>query len=305
MRLERAHPTNPAVVMESVHHFFKEVAGNPLIRPAWFFDVRQQGEAIPDVGTHLVDGVQWECFPDQALDWRKDIKRANRPPLAHQAHARSNSNTPPASNHYPDYLKADIGPDRRPEVFANGEVTYTLRGIHAKVAALWRFEAPPGGGDTHLLARARHEAPTCASSRGAAQHYKPALYVEQQLQRPAAEFERRLSAPPSPPSARHWPGLDLKPAGASWEIVIPDKYRVGHEATFRAGDRDVPALSSPQAKCPPGKCPTCSLNTTLPPKPTPEPRPALSCLGATTAPSPLRSPSRCTPVPLHRTSNPG
>ena len=27
-------------------------------------------------------------------------------------------------------------------------------------------------------------------------------------------------------------GLDLKPAGAAWEIVIPDKYRVGHEQHF-------------------------------------------------------------------------
>ena len=26
--------------------------------------------------------------------------------------------------------------------------------------------------------------------------------------------------------------MDLKPAGASWEIVIPDKYRVGHEQHF-------------------------------------------------------------------------
>jgi len=50
------------VVIESVHHFFKEVSGKPLIRPAWFFDVRQQGEALPDVGTHLVDLVQWMCF---------------------------------------------------------------------------------------------------------------------------------------------------------------------------------------------------------------------------------------------------
>jgi hypothetical protein len=29
-----------------------------------------------------------------------------------------------------------------------------------------------------------------------------------------------------------WPGLDLKQAGAAWEIIIPDKYRVGHEQHF-------------------------------------------------------------------------
>jgi hypothetical protein len=26
--------------------------------------------------------------------------------------------------------------------------------------------------------------------------------------------------------------VDLKPAGASWEIIVPDKYSVGHEAHF-------------------------------------------------------------------------
>src|SRR5208282_1095428 len=67
-------PEQPAIVMESVHHFFKEVAGKPLIRPAWFFDVRQQGEPVPDVGTHLVDAVQRVCFPEQLLDWKKDVE---------------------------------------------------------------------------------------------------------------------------------------------------------------------------------------------------------------------------------------
>jgi len=63
-------PSDPAVYMESVHHLLKMVAGMPNRRPAWFFDVDQQGEAVPDVGTHLVDMVQWELFPDQPIDFR-------------------------------------------------------------------------------------------------------------------------------------------------------------------------------------------------------------------------------------------
>ncbi len=39
----------PAISKESVHHFFKYVSGNPLVRPAWFFDVAQQGEGVVDV----------------------------------------------------------------------------------------------------------------------------------------------------------------------------------------------------------------------------------------------------------------
>src|SRR4030066_1343674 len=58
---------DPAVSKISVHHFSKIVSGSLLLRPAWFFDVEQQGEGIVDVTTHLVDLIQWECFPEQIL----------------------------------------------------------------------------------------------------------------------------------------------------------------------------------------------------------------------------------------------
>ena len=67
-------PEEPAIVKESVHHFFKVVSGTPLKRPAWFFDVNQQGEGIVDVTTHLVDLVQWEAFPEQVIDYTQDIE---------------------------------------------------------------------------------------------------------------------------------------------------------------------------------------------------------------------------------------
>ena len=227
--LEHGSPLQPAVVMESVHHFFKEVAGKPLTRPAWFYDVRQQGESIPDVGTHLVDAVQWICFPDQALDWRKDIKvsSARRWPtrLTPEQFKRSTG-----LDHYPDFLKKDVNPDGDLEVYANGEVNYTVRGVQAKVAALWRFEAPPGTGDTlHALVRGTRA--NLVIKQGAEQNYKPALYVENKAGIPATQFEETVRAAVAKLSAT-WPGLDVKPAGAAWEILIPDKYRVGHEQHF-------------------------------------------------------------------------
>lgn len=66
--LQKGTEKEPAVSKISVHHFSKLVSGAPLKRPAWFFDVEQQGEGIVDVTTHLVDLVQWECFPDQILN---------------------------------------------------------------------------------------------------------------------------------------------------------------------------------------------------------------------------------------------
>ena len=50
--LQKGLPDNPSITMESVHHFFKNVSGKPLIRPAWYYDVAQQGEGIADVTTH-------------------------------------------------------------------------------------------------------------------------------------------------------------------------------------------------------------------------------------------------------------
>jgi predicted dehydrogenase len=228
--LVRGDAEHPAVVMESVHHFFKEVSGQPLIRPAWFFDARQEGEAIPDVGTHLVDLVQWECFPDQALDWQKDIQ-------VHSARRWPTALTPEQFQRatglaqYPDYLKSDIGPDGRLNVYENGDVNYTICGVAAKVTALWRFQAPPGGGDTHY-SKITGTLATLMIQQGEAEHYQPTLYVEKNSSASANEFEAALRVAVERLRGT-WPGLEVKPAGAArWEIVVPEKYRVGHEAHF-------------------------------------------------------------------------
>ena len=72
--LEKGTVADPAVVKTSIHYFYKFVSGNVLTRPQWFFDASQQGEGIADVMTHLVDLVQWECFPEQTIDYSKDVQ---------------------------------------------------------------------------------------------------------------------------------------------------------------------------------------------------------------------------------------
>ena len=72
--LETGSAQEPAVRARSIHHVMKVVAGTPLRRPPWFFDIDEYGEGLADVGTHVVDLVQWTAFPDQALDYRKDIE---------------------------------------------------------------------------------------------------------------------------------------------------------------------------------------------------------------------------------------
>ena len=90
--------------MESVHHLMKVVAGAVNLRPAWFFDTEEQGEALGDVATHLVDLVPLLLSPGQAIDYRSEIRVLGgeevadrpRPRAAAAAHRREGS-SPPSS----------------------------------------------------------------------------------------------------------------------------------------------------------------------------------------------------------------
>src|SRR5205085_3989936 len=64
----------PGVRLSNTHQLLKQVAGVPNRRPAWYFDITEQGEALADTGTHLVDRVHETLFPGEALDYRPDIR---------------------------------------------------------------------------------------------------------------------------------------------------------------------------------------------------------------------------------------
>ncbi len=166
----------PAVTKESVHHFSKHVSGAPIKRPGWFFDTAQQGEGLVDITTHLVDLVQWECFPEQVLDYRRDVKilRARRWPTVITP-AQFEQVTQLRA--FPEYLRRDVRADGNLYVHANGEIDYTLRGVHAKVSVLWNFEAPAGGGDTHFSVM-RGTRANLVIRQGAAEGHQPTLYLE-------------------------------------------------------------------------------------------------------------------------------
>src|SRR5688572_17672525 len=137
-QLEKGTAENPAITKESVHHFYKYVSGNILTRPPWFMDVTQEGEGIVDVTTHLVDLVQWECFPGQSINYEKDIQlvSARRWPTDMTL---SQFNNVTKLNGFPDYLKKDVANDSILKVYSNGEINYQLRGVHAKVSVVWAY----------------------------------------------------------------------------------------------------------------------------------------------------------------------
>ena len=200
----------PAVYMESVHHLLKLVAGVPNLRPVWFFDVEEQGEALADVGTHLVDLVQWTLFPDAALDYHKDVNvlDANRWP----------------TRMTPEQFKQVTGqPGNALDYYCNTRVTYALRGIHVKFDVLWNWEAPAGGGDTHFAVykgtKSRVEV-----RQSAAEKYVPELFVVgdvgKELRAKVAEL------------VKQYPGIAIEDRGGEFRVTIPNEYRVGHEAHF-------------------------------------------------------------------------
>jgi predicted dehydrogenase len=213
-------PEEPAITKESVHHFSKIVAGAPLKRPQWFFDVRQEGEGMVDVMTHLVDLVQWEAFPDVALA-PKDV-------TVLAAHRSATAITPAQfkqvtdADTFPDYLRDDVK-DGALQVYSNGDFTYRLRGVHARVSVKWNFEAPAGAGDTHYSIMRGTKAQLIIR-QGAPQKYHPMLYIEQAD--PGAVQAAIASLQPK------YPGVGVTREGDGWRVTIPEKYDIGHEAHF-------------------------------------------------------------------------
>lgn len=228
-KLQSGTAEEPAVEMESMHYFLKEVDGRPLIRSAWFFDVRQEGEAIPDVGTHLVDLVQWECFPDQALDYKRDIQVSKARRWATKIEPEEFERVT-GRREFPVFLKKDVGADGALEVFGNGEVRYVIRGVHARVAALWDFAPAPGAKDS-LFAMLRGTQARLVIRQTQKENFQPTLYIEKICAVADEEYQEVLKRAISK-LAVTWPGLELRRNGPGWQVVVPPKYSVGHEAHF-------------------------------------------------------------------------
>ena len=217
----------PAISKVSVHHFSKIVAGAPLKRPEWFFDVRQQGEGIVDVTTHLVDLVQWEAFPGQTLK-SSDVQMLN-------ARRWTTAITPAqfekvtSAKQFPSYLARDVK-DGVLQVYSNGEMNYTVKGVHARVSVTWNFEAPEGTGDTHFSIMRGTKA-NLVIRQGAEQKYKPVLYVERAPSVSAKAHEAALTAAVDRLQGK-WPGVTVRRDGDKFAVDVPAKYDVGHESHF-------------------------------------------------------------------------
>jgi predicted dehydrogenase len=221
--LEKGSALEPAVHARSIHHIMKVVAGTPLRRPPWFFDIDEYGEGLADVGTHVVDLVQWTAFPDQPLDYRKDIAvlAGRRWPLQ-MSQAQFTRVTGEAG--FPPALAAHVH-DGTLDYYCNNSVEYTLRGVHAEVEILWKWEAKEGG-DVYE-ASFRGTKSRVEIRQGSSERFVPEVYIAGADAGVAAAVEHRVAA-----LQARWPGLAAVKSGPDLHLVVPEKFRVGHEAHF-------------------------------------------------------------------------
>ena len=221
--LETGTAREPAVRARSIHHVMKVVAGTPLRRPSWFFDIDEYGEGLADVGTHVVDLVQWTAFPDQALDYRKDIEvlAGRRWPLKM---TRDQFTKVTGDAEFPPALASHVHGGVL-DYYCNNSVAYTLRGVHVELEILWNWEAAEGG-DVYE-ASFRGTKSRVEIRQGKAEHFVPEVYITGADAGVAAAVEKRVAA-----LQTRWPGLAAVKSGADIKIVVPEKFRVGHEAHF-------------------------------------------------------------------------
>jgi predicted dehydrogenase len=216
----------PAVTKISVHHFSKIISGSPVLRPAWYFDIQQQGEGIVDVTTHLVDLVQWECFPEKILNPSDvDMVEAKRWPTLI---SKEEFNEVTGIDDFPAYLQKDIK-DGKLNVYSNGEMVYKIKGIFAKVSVEWKYQAPPTGGDTHYSVMHGTKC-DLVIRQSAAEKFLPTLYVENIKGTTGKEFTSELRK-----VLKTFPydSLGIEDANINvLKIVVPEKYRVSHEEHF-------------------------------------------------------------------------
>lgn len=225
-KLQSGKPDKPAVENLSVHYFYKEVSGSPLVRPVWSFDVKQQGEGIVDVSTHLVDLIQWGCFPEQIIH-KSDIRMISAkrwPTIFTPADFKSVTQ----SDKFPDYLKGSVK-NGMLNVFSNGQMIYKIKGVFAKVSVEWKYKAPEGAGDTYFSIM-RGTNCSLEISQNKEEKYDPTLYVNAGEGTDLKKFETTLIG-----ALKNsvYKGLSIKKVSDTrWKVIIPDQYKVGPEARF-------------------------------------------------------------------------
>lgn len=227
--LQKGSAAHPSVTMESTHHFFKTVSGKPLIRPAWYYDVEQQGEGIADVTTHLIDLINWQCFPNKTIHYQSDVKvfTAKHWPTPITL-AEFNQSTQATS--FPAYLK-QCTKNNVLEVMANGSLSYTVKGVCVGMKVTWNYAPPAHGGDTFTSIKKGSKA-TLKIVQNEKNEFVKELYIQKAADVDCNTFDTQLQKTIGQ-LQKTYPFLSVKnKSNGIYLIDIPHKNRLGHEDHF-------------------------------------------------------------------------
>ncbi len=206
---------HPAVKLENLHALVKFSNSIPQLRPASFVDIRQQGEGMADVGTHLADLAQWTLFPGQAISYKTDVH------VLRADHAALSLTLPQFTRltgeaAWPEYLKRDIV-DGKLRDYTNGSCVYTLKGVHVSLQVGWQYEAAPGAQDSYFASY--HGTHALIELRaGPEENFIPQIYVTPVVKN-SAGWEEAL---------KHALGqLSYEKTAGSFHLLLPEAGRGG------------------------------------------------------------------------------
>jgi predicted dehydrogenase len=226
-RWQVGSPAEPALALSSTHHLKKTVAGQPLLRPWWWFDATISGEAMADVGTHLADLALGLLAPDDAVDYQRDIHfhgAESWPLLLSEEQFQTLTGLPG--------FPAELAPrlvNGQLYYAGNNTASFTLRGTHVKLETLWEYETPAGGGDLHSsVARGTKARVEVRQQPGE----MPEVFVTATNTAEHIPVVAMLRAKCAMFLGAIFPGLDVEDLGTEARLVIPDDLRTSHESHF-------------------------------------------------------------------------
>lgn len=224
----RPGTAEPTVLLHSLHYLMKTVAGQPLRRPAWWFDADVAGSAVADVGTHLVDLALWLLFPGRhvspaeitglmtGMAWPTEVSRSQFARMT-------------GLSDFPPHLRERWKSGGVLQYQGNGMFALTACGIHGRVLVNWAVERgpddPPEGNEIHV--RGTNAVVTARSVAALTDTDRPELRVI-----PTAPGRRAATVV----AVRRWcdsHGLAVEDRGPHLSVAIPDRLVTPHESHFR------------------------------------------------------------------------
>lgn len=216
----------PAVYLKSVHHLYKEVNGEPLVRPAWYFDYKVLGEGITDVTTHLVDLAQWMVGGDKGADYDRDVLLTAARQWPTEIPLKIFSRITGLDS-FPQRSGADVR-NGVLHYLCNANIQYVLRSVPVEIDSIWNLAIPPGGGDTHYGILRGNRA-NLVVDQGPETGFDPRLRVVPVAKTEQYEKTLRMALARL---GKICPGIGCKDDKNGYHITIPAAMHHGHEARF-------------------------------------------------------------------------